>query len=76
MIYDKITINRLGGSEVKKVSRYRYKLVKSHLVEFEEELFYQKLTEILEKYAVIVGDFSGGQLRLKGDVYKRQLQGP
>ena len=36
MIYDKITINRLGGSEVKKVSRYRYKLVKSHLVEFEE----------------------------------------
>ena len=47
------------------VSRYRYQVVKTHLVEFDEELFYQKLTEILEKYDVIVGDFSGGQLRLK-----------
>ena len=35
------------------VSRYRYQVVKTHLVEFDEELFYQKLTEILEKYEKI-----------------------
>ena len=48
------------------MSRYRYRLVKTHLIEFDETLFNQKLTEILEKYDYIVGDFSGGQLRLKG----------
>ena len=50
--------------------------MKSHLVEFEEELFYQKLTEILEKYDVIVGDFSGGQLRLKGFYYNERKNVP
>ncbi len=48
------------------MSRYRYRPVKTHLIEFDEGLFKQKLTEILEKYDYIVGDFSGGQLRLKG----------
>ena len=58
------------------VSRYRYQVVKTHLVEFDEELFYQKLTEILEKYDVIVGDFSGGQLRLKGFYYNERKNVP
>ena len=31
------------------VSRYRYQVVKTHLVEFDEELFCQKLTEILDR---------------------------
>ena len=58
------------------VSRYRYQIVKTHLVEFDEELFYQKITEILEKYDVIVGDFSGGQLRLKGFYYNERKNVP
>ena len=58
------------------VSRYRYQIVKTHLVEFDEELFYQKITEILEKYDVIVGDFSGGQLRLKGFYYNERKKRP
>lgn len=47
------------------MSRYRYRLVKTHLIEFDETLFNQKLTEILEKYDYIVGDFSGGQIALE-----------
>ena len=39
-----------------------YQVVKTHLVEFDEELFYQGTTEILEKYDVIVGDFSADNL--------------
>ena len=58
------------------VSRYRYQIVKTHLIEFDEELFYQKLTEILEKYDIIVGDFSGGQLRLKGFYYNERKNVP
>lgn len=56
----------MNDKEVNRVSRYRYKVVKAHLAEFDEELFNQKMTDILEKYDIIVGDFSGGQLRLKG----------
>ena len=51
------------------MERYRYELVKSHLIEFDEVLFRQKMTEVLDKYDLIVGDFSGGQLRLKGFYY-------
>jgi len=58
------------------VSRYRYQIVKTNLIEFDEELFYQKLTEILEKYDIIVGDFSGGQLRLKGFYYNERKNVP
>jgi len=48
------------------LNRNRYELVKAHLVEFDEVVFRQKMTQVLDKYDIIVGDFSGGQLRLKG----------
>ena len=51
------------------MARYTYKVIKSHLVEFDEVIFNQRYTEILDKYDLIVGDFSGGQLRLKGFYY-------
>ncbi|MDE5977646.1 MAG: YutD family protein [Turicibacter sp.] len=58
------------------LSRYRYGVVKTHLIEFDEVLFYQKLTEVLEKYDIIVGDFSGSQLRLKGFYYNERKNVP
>lgn len=48
------------------MSRNRYEVVKAYLIEFDELVFRQKMTEVLDKYDIIVGDFSGGQLRLKG----------
>ncbi len=66
----------MNDKEVNRVSRYRYTVVKAHLVEFEEDLFNQKMTDILDKYDVIVGDFSGGQLRLKGFYYNERKNVP
>lgn len=48
------------------MARYNYRVVKTHLCEFDEVAFRQKYTEIFDKYDYLVGDFSGGQLRLKG----------
>lgn len=55
---------------------HRYKVVKAHLVMFDEKLFQQRMTEVLEKYDLIVGDFSGGQLRLKGFYYDERKEVP
>ncbi len=54
------------------MARYTYKVVKSYLAEFDEALFNQKYTEVLDKYDMVVGDFSGGQLRLKGFYYSNR----
>lgn len=66
----------MNDKEVNRVSRYRYTVVKTYLVEFEEDLFNQKMTDILDKYDVIVGDFSGGQLRLKGFYFNERKNVP
>ena len=48
------------------MARYNYQMVKAHLCEFDELAFRQKYSEVFDKYDYLVGDFSGGQLRLKG----------
>ena len=48
------------------MARYNYQVIKTHLCEFDEMAFRQKYTEVFDKYDYLVGDFSGGQLRLKG----------
>lgn len=48
------------------MARNNYRLVKAYGCEFDEMAFRQKYTEVLDKYDYVVGDFSGGQLRLKG----------
>ena len=48
------------------MSRFNYRVIKTHMATFDEVVFKQKYTDILDKYDLIVGDFSGGQLRLKG----------
>ncbi|HAX73535.1 MAG TPA: DUF1027 domain-containing protein [Firmicutes bacterium] len=58
------------------MNRYSYNVVKTHMIEFDEELFSSKMTEVLDKYDIIVGDFSGGQLRLKGFYYSERKNVP
>ena len=58
------------------MGRNRYEVVKTYLVEFDEILFNQRMTEVLDKYDIIVGDFSGGQLRLKGFYYANRKGAP
>ncbi|MCL1948941.1 MAG: YutD family protein [Turicibacter sp.] len=48
------------------MTRHNYQVVKKHMCEFDELVFRQKYTEVFDKYDYLVGDFSGGQLRLKG----------
>ena len=58
------------------MNRHRYKVVKTHAIEFDELLFRQKATEVLDRYDLIVGDFSGGQLRLKGFFHENRKNIP
>ncbi len=58
------------------MARFTYKIVKTYLSEFDEALFNQKYTEVFDKYDMIVGDFSGGQLRLKGFYYNERKNVP
>ncbi|MDF2700116.1 MAG: hypothetical protein K0Q49_1672 [Haloplasmataceae bacterium] len=54
------------------VDKKTFELVKQHRDCFVEDLFKQKYTEALDKYDVIVGDFSSNILRLKGFTSKNQ----
>jgi len=48
------------------IDKLQFELVKEHRDCFDEEGFKQKYTEALDKYDVIVGDYSSNILRLKG----------
>jgi len=46
--------------------KHEYKVVKEYRMKFDQEVFEEKMVEVLEKYDFLVGDFSDGHLRLKG----------
>ncbi|MGL4338207.1 MAG: YutD family protein [Turicibacter sp.] len=58
------------------MSKFSYKVIKEYMIEYEQEVFDHKMTEVLDKYDVLVGDFSGGQLRLKGFYYNERKNVP
>ncbi len=50
----------------------KFELIKDEREVFDQEVFEEKYTEVLDKYEYVVGDFAGENLRLNGFYEKKQ----
>lgn len=56
----------VGDKTLISINNVQYEVMEERNEGFEEEAFKSRYSEILDKYDYIVGDWSYGQLRLKG----------